>query len=201
MFGFFKNKKLKELEKLATTRGDTGGLFKRVDENRELLEVLFREAPSFMQSHPWVEGWIKGNDAFFEGVRSTLGLKLHELHPFLAGRVPRDWPKPMAGWPPRLSEAAGNQPSPDWKAHAYPLQQVVIKLQGTRQSSRMAIVNQLEIVRSRLQVGEAKGSEHDDDFGYAFKYERAVDGPSFFNEPFGYEGDLYPSGVVDKGGD
>ncbi|MGQ3054526.1 MAG: hypothetical protein ACT6S0_22310 [Roseateles sp.] len=194
MFGFFKSAKLKKLEVLATTRNDTGGLFKRIDENRELLEVLFREAPSFMQSHPWVEGWIKGNDAFFEGVRSTLGLELDNLHPFLANRVPRAWPQPLAAQPPRLSERAPAQPSPDWKAHAYPLQQVVIKLQGTRRSNKTAIINQLEIVRSRLQVGEAKGSEHDDDFGYSFTYHYAVDGPSFFDEPCGYEGDLYPSG-------
>ncbi|MFH0134826.1 hypothetical protein ACGLHS_31750 [Variovorax sp. VaC1] len=176
MFGFFKNAKLKKLEVLATTRGDTGGLFKRIDENRELLEVLFREAPGFMQSHPWVEGWIKGNDAFFESVRSTLEIELHELHPFLADRVPRDWPEP-------LPERVAGLPAPDWKTHAYPLQQVTIKLQGTRLSNRAAIVGQLDTVRARLQVGEQNGHDHDDDFGYSFRYDRAVDGPSFFDGP------------------
>lgn len=192
MFGFFKNAKLKKLEKLATTRGDTGGLFKRIDENRELLEVLFREAPGFMQSHPWVEGWIKGNDAFFEGVRSTLDIELDELHPFLAGRVPRAWPEP-------LPERIASLPDPDWKVHAYPLQQVTIKLQGTRLSNRAAIVGQLDTVRARLQVGEKNGHDHEDDFGYSFRYDQAVDGPSFFDGPFGYEGDLYPSGKPRQG--
>lgn len=72
-----------------------------------------------------------------------------------------------------------------WIAHAYPLQQVVIRLQGTRHSSKAAIVAQLETVLARLKAGDTSGQEHDDDFGYDFEYAASVPGPSFFDEPSG----------------
>lgn len=72
-----------------------------------------------------------------------------------------------------------------WIAHAYPLQQVTIRLQGTRHSDKAAIVAQLETVLARLKAGDTSGQEHDDDFGYAFEYAEAVPGPSFFDEPSG----------------
>lgn len=76
--------------------------------------------------------------------------------------------------------------SPDnWIAHAYPLQQVTIKLQGTRHSDKAAIVGQLETVLARLKAGDTAGQDHDDDFGYAFAYVGAAPGPSFFDEPAG----------------
>lgn len=70
--------------------------------------------------------------------------------------------------------------SESWLAHAYPLQQITIKLQGTRHSDREAIVAQLETVLARLKAGESSGKEEDDDFGYIFEYEPASPGPSFF---------------------
>lgn len=57
-----------------------------------------------------------------------------------------------------------------WIAHAYPLQQVTIRLQGTRHSDKAAIVSQLETVLARLKAGDTSGKEHDDDFGYTFEY-------------------------------
>jgi hypothetical protein len=73
----------------------------------------------------------------------------------------------------------------DWKAHAYPLQQMTIKLQSTRHTDRESIVRQLETVLLRLRSGDFSGEERDDDFGYAFTYCRAVNGSSFFDEPAG----------------
>lgn len=69
-----------------------------------------------------------------------------------------------------------------WIAHAYPLQQVTIRLQGTRHSDKAAIVAQLETVIARLRDGDISGHDHDDDFGYAFEYVQAAPGPSFFDE-------------------
>lgn len=68
-----------------------------------------------------------------------------------------------------------------WRRHAYPLQQITIKLQGTRHSDKEAIVRQLETVITRLKAGETSGQEDDDDFGYAFEYTDATDGPSIFD--------------------
>lgn len=72
-----------------------------------------------------------------------------------------------------------------WIDHAYPLQQVTIRLQGTRHSRKEEIISQLESVLARLRAGDDTGSSHDDDFGYAFEYHAAVPGPSFFEESAG----------------
>ena len=70
-----------------------------------------------------------------------------------------------------------------WAKHAYPLQQITIKLQGTRHSSRADVIDQLETVLARLKSGDLAGSSHDDDFGYEFAVQAASPGPSFFGEP------------------
>lgn len=43
-------------------RSANGGVFKRIDEGRELLALLDHEG--FLAAHPWVEGWIQRNDEF-----------------------------------------------------------------------------------------------------------------------------------------
>ncbi len=74
-------------------------------------------------------------------------------------------------------------PSEEWIEHAYPLQQLTIKIQGTRHSNRSSLINQLKTVVARLESGEMAGQEHDDDFGHSFEYVQASPGPSFFAEP------------------
>ncbi|QYF92535.1 hypothetical protein KY495_17555 [Massilia sp. PAMC28688] len=59
-------------------------------------------------------------------------------------------------------------PNESWIKHAYPLQQITIKLQGTRHSSRENVINQLETVLARLKSGDVTGASHDYDFGYQF---------------------------------
>ncbi|MBW8832274.1 MAG: hypothetical protein JF606_23280 [Burkholderiales bacterium] len=70
-----------------------------------------------------------------------------------------------------------------WTEHATPLQQITIRLQGTRQSERRDIVNQLQTDRARLAAGDQAGESSDDDFGYLFVVNGASPGPSFFNQP------------------
>ncbi len=83
-----------------------------------------------------------------------------------------------------LQSVSPNEESPnqDWIDHAYPLQQVTIKLQGTKHSERASVINQLQEVMKRLEAGEMEGLEHDDDFGYSFKFVSASSGPTIFNE-------------------
>lgn len=73
-------------------------------------------------------------------------------------------------------------PNKAWIEHAYPLQQLTIKLQGTRQTGRADLISLLERVTARLKAGQMAGAEHDDDFGYSFEYRDSVPGPSFFEE-------------------
>lgn len=84
---------------LATTRGTTGGLIKRIDENRELLQLLQAECPTFLTEHRWVEGWIGANDDFFTQLASIL-----DVSEPLSYRQPRAWPGSVSE--PPLDELA-----------------------------------------------------------------------------------------------
>ena len=64
------------------------GVFKRIDENRELLELLQKENSDFLHRFPWIEGWIAGFDCFLLDLVETLQLKpLGNADAF-----PRAWP-------------------------------------------------------------------------------------------------------------
>lgn len=70
-----------------------------------------------------------------------------------------------------------------WIKNAYPLQQITIRLQGTRHSTKESIIGQLDEVSKRLLEGDMSGECHDDDFGYRFKVDPRSDGPTFFASP------------------
>jgi len=67
------------------------GVHKRIDENRELLELIQKSAPDVLEKFPWVEGWLRGHDEFFTElakvvvVESTVGQ--NSSLPY-----PRPWP-------------------------------------------------------------------------------------------------------------
>lgn len=83
----------KAIETLCNTRGNTGGLIKRIDENRELLEVLQRDAPAFLADHPCVVGWIASNDAFFVQLNDVI----RSRRPGVNRAYPRPWPELSTG--------------------------------------------------------------------------------------------------------
>jgi hypothetical protein len=53
----------------------SGGVHKRIDENVELLELLRKRAPDFLEKHPWVIGWFESQDEFLRQLANTLPLK------------------------------------------------------------------------------------------------------------------------------
>lgn len=67
-----------------------GGIYKRIDENRELLELLQREAPELLAKQPWVVGWLESQDGFLCDLESAVPLTdvQFQKHP----RFPRPWP-------------------------------------------------------------------------------------------------------------
>lgn len=105
----------------------------------------------------------------------------------LMGRGPKPSPKDeaaalFANKPLRAAQQDGREAHQAvWKEHAYPLQQITVLLQGTKNSERGHVIGQLQTVAARLQAGDMAGTEHDDDFGYSFKVEPASQGPSFFD--------------------
>lgn len=69
-----------------------GGSLKRVDENRELLELLQAEAPEFLINNPQVISWLKCNDEVFVDLALiSKQLCLRELFVTNEG-FPRPWP-------------------------------------------------------------------------------------------------------------
>lgn len=82
-----------------------------------------------------------------------------------------------------LHQAEAAKPSASWVAHAYPLQQITIELQGRRDSRREDITGQLGDVANRLAQGDLRGECSDDDFGYRFRVIEASSGPSYFDLP------------------
>lgn len=58
----FKSKKQKNVERILSRH--YGGIYKRIDENRELMELLQAKAPEFLAAHPWVNWWLDSTDAF-----------------------------------------------------------------------------------------------------------------------------------------
>lgn len=93
----FKNARL--IERVRQILGfSAGGVHKRIDENRELLELLQREAPELLAKNFWIEGWIKSNDEFFCDIEKAVPIQRGR---FLSAaltpgnRFPRPWPNQL----------------------------------------------------------------------------------------------------------
>lgn len=65
-----------------------GGIYKRIDENRELLELLQEQAPDLLQNAPWVEGWLDTQDRFL--IELAEATKPDDSR--LSSHFPRPWP-------------------------------------------------------------------------------------------------------------
>lgn len=86
MFGRAAKTKLKEVGEVLTR--SQRGIFKRIDENRELVELLRERAPDFLKEHFWVEGWLRSQDEFL----SELSAVMPVANPVPTGNFPRPWP-------------------------------------------------------------------------------------------------------------
>ena len=61
-------------KKLVSALSAQAGLAKRIDEIRELRELLMAKAPDFMAEHSWVDGWLKSTDAYLCGLGAALSV-------------------------------------------------------------------------------------------------------------------------------
>lgn len=62
------------------------GIGKRIDENRELLELLYLDAPVLMKEKPWIAGWLHSQDEFLNDLAKAASVEL-------GGKV-RTYPSP-----------------------------------------------------------------------------------------------------------
>lgn len=79
-----------QLEKVVDVLNRTeAGILKRLDENRELLELLYRDAPELMKEKPWIRGWLESQDVFLVKVAEAVNVptKGDSIHPY-----PRPFP-------------------------------------------------------------------------------------------------------------
>ncbi|PHM72351.1 hypothetical protein [Xenorhabdus sp. KJ12.1] len=89
---FDKNqKKLTEIKNIVTN--NNCGIYKRIDENRELLELIYREYPNLIEKNPWVINWIKSQDEFLLAIANNLEIN-NELNINTEFKYPRKFPQP-----------------------------------------------------------------------------------------------------------
>jgi hypothetical protein len=106
MFDFFQRRR-RDRDTLAAVRDVTSrigrGVHKRIDENRELLELMQARCPDFLISHPWVEGWLASHDDFFTHLAITASIEnpRNRTREIAGHRFPRPWP----GRPAAIHEA------------------------------------------------------------------------------------------------
>lgn len=107
---FFKSKEQKNVELILSRH--YGGIYKRIDENRELLELLQAEVPEFLASHPWVVGsWLHSADGFLTDLEKALPVTVPYFTPKHLGRL---FPRPRsvlldAGWTEIKEALQGNE--------------------------------------------------------------------------------------------
>ncbi len=82
------------LSALLQTRAAGGGIDKRLDENRELLEYLKDNHEEVLMKSPWIVGWIRANDEFFQLAKQHLGKTDVELSSM---QLPRPFPEIVKG--------------------------------------------------------------------------------------------------------
>lgn len=66
------------------------GIWKRIDENRELMELLATEAPNFMKKFPYAAVWIAKTDAFLGALAEIV--RPVNLFEGSGRQFPRPWP-------------------------------------------------------------------------------------------------------------
>lgn len=73
-----------------TVRARNGGIAKRLDEHRELVELLEKKAPELLQEHFWVRGWLEGQDDFLGRLYAIAEAR---------GLVPEHWGRSLRAKP------------------------------------------------------------------------------------------------------
>ena len=81
--------KLQVLEGFLRYSRESRGIFKTVDENRELLLCLQERAPDLLEKCPWIDSWIAETDIFLVNLMILFGLDQEQPG---GPCFPRHWP-------------------------------------------------------------------------------------------------------------
>lgn len=85
----FSDKKLKAVQLIINQT--EGGLLKRLDENRELMELLERDAPELLTANPWVRRWLESQDTYLVKVATAAEVSTESANPL--SNFPRSMPE------------------------------------------------------------------------------------------------------------
>jgi hypothetical protein len=107
MFGSSSSKEVQVIREVV--RYSQGGIFKRIDENRELLELLQQKAPELLDKYFWVEGWLRSQDAFLNDVLRTVPVEKNFTLATVA--FPRPWPGEATPTTPAVPTIEGGSKS------------------------------------------------------------------------------------------
>lgn len=80
---------------LCTQTDGTRGIWKRIDETRELFVCIKELGPEFLERCPWVEGWLSYQYSYLTSLRTLLNLPTH-MEGFY--NFPRPFPSSRFDW-------------------------------------------------------------------------------------------------------
>ncbi len=101
--------KSSQIDQLLTVlERNQGGVYKRLDENRELLEHIQSHAPEYLHAHPWVGGWIETQDMFLLDLIAAAEFRPPRAIPGF------QWPRPWPGldWSQKIDQSDHGSGSP-----------------------------------------------------------------------------------------
>lgn len=59
-----------------TIKCTEGGINKRIDENRELLQLIKNQCPQLLSRHPWVNGWIDSQEQYLLAIAEVTHISI-----------------------------------------------------------------------------------------------------------------------------
>lgn len=63
-----------------TIKCTEGGINKRIDENRELIQLIKNQCPQLLSRHPWVNGWIDSQEQYLLAIAETAHIGIRNLN-------------------------------------------------------------------------------------------------------------------------
>ncbi|MGP1715786.1 MAG: hypothetical protein ACTS9Y_01280 [Methylophilus sp.] len=86
---FYKN--ASDIDELKFTfQRNGGGIYKRIDENRELLTLMQKHSPELLEAHPHIVDLISSHDQFFTEAAKLVTPKSYTFPP--TKKFPRPFP-------------------------------------------------------------------------------------------------------------
>lgn len=64
-----------------TIRFTQGGINKRIDENRELIQLIENQCPQLLDKNPWINGWFDSQEQNLLAIAECAYVRVHNQRP------------------------------------------------------------------------------------------------------------------------